>query len=153
MPSTPPIPQDLKQLYDDRRGYLLPHPFLMTVGELIERIARLEQETAALREWKKSVSGAIKCIPEFATGKWSGDKDGWGFHFEVVQWIRREKERLEAQLARHRAPVSDKELDKFVVVRTQIGPNEQRLDCWRSSLDALIADRGKEQKDAIKCSL
>jgi hypothetical protein len=71
--------------------------------------AEFKVRMASLEEWRDSVSGAIKLIPEFAAGRWGGDKEGWGFHFEIVNWVRREKERLEAENERLRAPVSDGE--------------------------------------------
>lgn len=62
-------------------------------------LAALRAENARLKEWKESVSSAIKNIPEFHTGAWAGDKEGWGFHFEVVNWLIREREKLYKALA------------------------------------------------------
>lgn len=50
-------------------------------------------EIARLREWRDSVSGAIKSSPWFEPGQWAGDKEGWGYHFEVVRAMVREIEK------------------------------------------------------------
>lgn len=60
----------------------------------------LKAENDRLKEWRDSVSSAIKQIPEFATGKWGGDKDGWGYHFEIVRWITESYGDLTARIAK-----------------------------------------------------
>lgn len=69
------------------------------VNELEDTVAELRVENEQLKEWRDSVSNAIKQIPEFATGKWGGDKDEWGYHFEIVRWITKSYADLEASLA------------------------------------------------------
>ena len=54
---------------------------------------------AALREWKGGVLGAVKTIPEYTSGKWAGDKEGWGFVFELIRWQIREVAALRARVA------------------------------------------------------
>jgi hypothetical protein len=56
--------------------------------------AELEAENARLKEWRDSVSSAVKNVPEFHSGHWAGDKEGWGFHFELVNWLIRERDKL-----------------------------------------------------------
>jgi hypothetical protein len=60
-----------------------------------------------LQEWRDSVSVAVKNLPEFHTGQWAGDKEGWGYHFEVVNWLSRERERLQAANAELLAGLSE----------------------------------------------
>jgi hypothetical protein len=77
----------------------------LTLYQIVERVEKAEAEISSLesrlqqaQEWRDSVSGAIKQIPEFHSGKWCGDKEGWGFHFEVVRWLQRERESSESRL-------------------------------------------------------
>lgn len=67
---------------------------------------KAEQQLAEAREWITSVSHAIKTAPEFAAGTWGGDKEGWGYHFEVVRWMVREIAALRASLAERDARLS-----------------------------------------------
>lgn len=64
-------------------------------AELAERTRKRDR----LQEWRDSVSTAVKNIPEFHSGEWGGDKEGWGFHFEVVNWLIRERDQARADLA------------------------------------------------------
>lgn len=73
--------------------------------ELEGEVARLRKEHEAvqeernrLREWKASVSNAIQNAPEFAAGEWGGNKDGWGYHFEVVQYLIRNRDELRTKV-------------------------------------------------------
>ncbi len=36
-------------------------------------------------EWKKSILGLVKTFPEFNDYEWGGDKEGWGFVFELIK--------------------------------------------------------------------
>lgn len=75
----------------------------------LEALAALSgAEIAQLQEWKSAVSSAIHMIPEFASGAWAGDKEGWGFHFEMVNYCRRQRETLAAECARLRPYVQHK---------------------------------------------
>lgn len=57
----------------------------------VEACRRLD----ALEEWKRSVLNAVKQIPEYEIGVWgSGDKEGWGYVFEVIRWQTRRVSRL-----------------------------------------------------------
>ncbi len=56
----------------------------------------LKAQLAAAHEWREAVSGAIKCAPWFEKGEWGGDKEGWGYHVEMVGWLIREGARLDA---------------------------------------------------------
>lgn len=62
-------------------------------------VRRQAEEIASLREWKSSILNALKTVPEFETGKWAGDKEGWGFCFEFIHWMRRENASLREQVA------------------------------------------------------
>lgn len=59
---------------------------------------KLEGEVGRLQEWKSAVLGMVKRIPEYETGSWGGDKEGWGFVFELVKWQTSEVKRLRASL-------------------------------------------------------
>ena len=68
------------------------------VAILRTKLAEAQAEIERLKEWKSSVSQAVKALPEFHTGEWYGDKDGWGYHFEVIRWMAREIAALRSQL-------------------------------------------------------
>jgi len=58
--------------------------------------ARAEAER--LEEWKKSVSNICKTLPEFDKRPWTGDKDGWGFHFELIKYIGQDRDLARAEV-------------------------------------------------------
>lgn len=62
---------------------------------LNDALAEIEQQ----HEWRDAVSGAIKRAPWFEKGEWGGDKDGWGYHVEMVGWLIREEARLRTALS------------------------------------------------------
>lgn len=68
-------------------------------GSLRNETADANLKILSLEEWKNAVSGAIKAIPEFSSGLWTGDKEGWGFHFEMVTFVCRERARLISRLS------------------------------------------------------
>lgn len=37
------------------------------------------------REWRDSITGLLKTFPEFESLPWEGDKEGWGFCFELIK--------------------------------------------------------------------
>lgn len=57
-------------------------------------VSTLLQEIDRLWEWRNSISAVVKSIPEFHTGEWAGDKEGWGYHHCVLTWLIREHNRL-----------------------------------------------------------
>lgn len=61
-----------------------------------EAFSKLREERGALLEWKTSVMGALESKPAFREARWAGDKRGWGFVFEYVNWLHREIEGLSA---------------------------------------------------------
>jgi hypothetical protein len=69
-----------------------------TCKELQAEVDRLRSELATEQAWHKAVSGAIKCAPWFEKGEWAGDKEGWGYHLEMVGYLIREGERLRKAL-------------------------------------------------------
>lgn len=89
-PSCKWYPESLTKMQDDQQSEL----------------TRLRGEVERLTEWKSSVLGAIKQIPEFTTGEWGGDKEGWGFCFELIRWITRSHTTLTADLGRARELIS-----------------------------------------------
>jgi hypothetical protein len=87
--------------------------YLTEADALTAAVALIAAERNRLQEWRDSVSAAIKNIPEFHTGEWGGDKEGWGFHFEVVNWFIRDRATLEARVRALEAVVG-----KLAVCRT-----------------------------------
>lgn len=70
----------------------------------LQREQEMAKEIGRLREWRDSVSSAIKTIPEFhLPDAWHGDREGWGFHFEMVNYCRRQREAAERELSTLRA--------------------------------------------------
>lgn len=59
-----------------------------------------EREIEELREWKHHVLNAMKTIHEWHSGDWAGDKEGWGFNFEVINWMRRKITTTMAEVAK-----------------------------------------------------
>ncbi len=54
-----------------------------------------------LAKWKEAVLNQVKRIPEYETGEWGGDKEGWGFVFELIGWQTREVAKLREALGRY----------------------------------------------------
>lgn len=87
---------------------------LAAESQIVERDAQI----AALEQWRNNVSGVLKRSPLFEAGEWGGDKDGWGYHFELVKHLIGNDETLRAQIAdtesklrkewwlNHRCPIS-----------------------------------------------
>jgi len=67
-------------------------------GKLIADKMTLTAERDEAREWRTSVSSAIKSAPEFEPGSWAGDKEGWGYHFEIVNFLHRDRLTLRARV-------------------------------------------------------
>jgi hypothetical protein len=63
-----------------------------------EGIEILKRQLAAMTEWRDSVSNAVKTAPEFEPGQWAGDKEGWGYHFEIVRYVIHNRDSLREQL-------------------------------------------------------
>lgn len=89
------VERELQGVLDLRQGEKEAHE--RTKAEL-ERAFRLVAEQrgrandarrrlAEALEWRDNVSAAIKTAPEFESGEWAGDKEGWGYHFEVVRYM------------------------------------------------------------------
>ena len=71
----------------------------------VEFARQLERELAALLQWKTAVLSALNAWPEYTAGAWAGDKSGWGFAFEFINWSRRENATLRNLLDACRAIV------------------------------------------------
>jgi hypothetical protein len=56
-------------------------------------------ELARLQQWKQSILSLVKTFPEFESGEWAGNKNGWGFVFELIKWVYNELARLRARVA------------------------------------------------------
>lgn len=63
-------------------------------AKLAAEVERREKAEA----WKANVLSALREHPEFVAGQWAGDKEGWGFCFEFISWIRREIADLKRRL-------------------------------------------------------
>jgi len=68
-----------------------------TVAELEERLARSSEENGRLKDWRDNISKLIKGRPEFSIDHWHGDKEGWGYHFEVIAHVFRERDSFKAK--------------------------------------------------------
>lgn len=68
-------------------------------AELRDRVVDLESENARLTDWKQNIINTVKAFPEYEPGEWAGDKEGWGYCFELINYVRRERDRLEQQLS------------------------------------------------------
>lgn len=55
-----------------------------------ERAAREVAKKA--EEWQSSVSSALRSWDLFESGQWAGDKNGWGYHFELIRFLIRHYE-------------------------------------------------------------
>lgn len=66
------------------------------VDQLNERIFALSSHLERLTEWKTSVLSSLESKPDFVAGEWEGDKRGWGYVFEYINWLHRDRERLKA---------------------------------------------------------
>ncbi len=88
-------------------------------------------ERDRLQEWRDSVSGAIKNIPEFHSGEWGGDKEGWGYHFEVVNWLVRERDRLQ---------------DERAVLQQRMNDYAASNHSYHLQVEELCAERNRAQK-------
>jgi hypothetical protein len=42
--------------------------------------------------------GLVKSFPDYASRDWTGDKEGWGFVFELLKGIHRERDKLKTQV-------------------------------------------------------
>lgn len=60
---------------------------------------RLLDESDRLEEWQSSVSGALRSWDMFESGTWAGNKNGWGYHFELIGFLIRHYEATKAALA------------------------------------------------------
>lgn len=63
----------------------------------------IEQQQAKLNkleEWRGAVLGKIKQWPIYDEGKWAGDKESWGYIFELIGWSEKARKELKAELAK-----------------------------------------------------
>ena len=66
--------------------------------KLSQRVAELETERNKLADWKKHILNTVKAFPEYEPGDWAGDKEGWGYCFELINYVRRERDLMISQL-------------------------------------------------------
>jgi hypothetical protein len=62
------------------------------------RLASLTTDRDALAEWRDAILGTLEAKPEFHAAEWGGDKRGWGFVFEFINWLYRDRTALAARL-------------------------------------------------------
>ena len=63
-------------------------------------LANVQAENRRLVDWKKNILNVIKSTPEYEPGEWAGDKEGWGYCFEMVAYSLRERQSLTARCQR-----------------------------------------------------
>ena len=98
-------------------------------------------------EWRKSVSTAIKNIPEFHSGEWAGDKEGWGFHFEVVNWLQRHRTELEKRVGELEEALHKRD-QALKIIRMALGLPETHPDGTDilPRIQSLLADQPKKEQ-------
>lgn len=57
-------------------------------------LASVRAENGRLADWKMNILNVIKSTPEYDPGEWAGDKEGWGYCFEMVAYSLRERQSL-----------------------------------------------------------
>ena len=57
-------------------------------------LAIVRAENGRLADWKKNILNVIKSTQEYEPGEWTGDKEGWGYCFEMVAYSLRERRSL-----------------------------------------------------------
>lgn len=67
-------------------------------------MADKNREIERLREWKDAVLGRLKDLPDW-NHAWGGDKEGWGFCFELLKFTKARIITSESDLAMARAEV------------------------------------------------
>lgn len=102
-PSSASVPPELPTLSDEemdamKRSGLYAHGDAR-VARLLERAIALRAEVARLTEWKEAILGALEARQEFREGEWAGDKRGWGYVFEFINWLFRDRDALRAEVA------------------------------------------------------
>lgn len=86
------------------------------------------------------MSSAVKTIPEFHSGKWAGDKEGWGFHFELINWLRRQREAAESELKSLRGALVPFVRDSRRVVQDKL---DWIVSCIECGERAIVSDPKK----------
>ncbi len=66
------------------------------------KVGEYRAALAKLTEWRDSVLSALKAKPEFVAAEWAGDKQGWGFVFEFINWLYRDRADKTVALAKLR---------------------------------------------------
>lgn len=61
-------------------------------------LATARKDNDRLTEWKDSVLNALETKQEFIDGEWAGDKRGWGFVFEFINWLYRDRASARSEL-------------------------------------------------------
>lgn len=71
----------------------------------------------------ENILGLLKTFPEWESGKWGGDKNGWGFAFEFIKWLYAQHKSyfaltsaLEAEAVEGAALVTDEWLESTTLV-------------------------------------
>jgi len=64
------------------------------LGRLREEKEVLNRKLFKAEEWRDSIVGLLKTFPEFDEMEWSGDKKSWGFCFELIKFIHKERKEL-----------------------------------------------------------
>lgn len=117
-------------------------------GSPIDALRVMRAEIDRLKEWRDSVSNAIKQIPEFTTGKWGGDKDGWGYHFEIVRWITESYGDLTARIAkveeygREYIERTDTQIEGLIKKLEQVETDRNHALATLIAASAALADAG-----------
>jgi hypothetical protein len=106
-------------------------------GLLRSALEPMLAELRGLQQCRNNVSAIIKEIPEFHSGEWGGDKEGWGFHFEVVKSLMRDKQAAEQALREARDINHDLASTRFAKWKQLRAENEKLRELLREITHAL----------------
>ena len=103
---------------------------------LVGEVRALRAKVARLTEWKEAILGALEARQEFREGEWAGDKRGWGYVFEFINWLFRDRDALRAELAEAKR-VADQAANNFDMMVEKWGDSERQLNALRTKVAAL----------------
>jgi hypothetical protein len=100
----------------------------------------LDDGVAIRQEWKDSVLGMIKRIPEYETGEWGGDKEGWGFCFELIKW-------QTAEVAKLRKGLKEEKRVDGIMRNETIGHMMAKAESHRDEITKLKLEVNAQQSE------
>lgn len=74
---------------------------------LLELVDTQAAQISKLEEWKRAILGLVKKFPIYQVGEWAGEKEGWGYVFEVIRYVHKQMLKKEKQIAEGREIVEE----------------------------------------------